>query len=81
MAKHEWGSEARGADDDGDADPSSSDERKVQIENAYFEKLKERLSQGGGDGTGPFESATAEDEKRVPGPVIYNDDGSVYKRP
>lgn len=75
MTKREWGGEARGKDDDGE--PIPGEERKIEIENTYFEKLKERLGQQQPDAGIP---ATAEPEKPA-GPVIYNDDGSVYKRP
>ncbi len=68
MARHERGDERRGADDDGDA--PSGPEKKVQIENSYFEKLKMRLGQ---QPTAEPESATAEPKK--PGFVIYGDDG------
>jgi hypothetical protein len=75
MTKHKWGSEARGGDDDGDPVPGK--ERKVEIENAYFEKLKARLGQ---QPTFTPEPTTAEPEKPA-GPVIYNEDGSVYQKP
>ncbi len=76
MVKRAWGDEARGEDDDGDPAPRPT-EKKVQIDNAYFDKLKERLIQ-------QFlltpEPTTAEQETPA-GLVVYNDDGSVYKRP
>jgi hypothetical protein len=79
MTKRVWGDEARGGDDDGDAVPGG--EQKVQTENSYFEKLKARLDQK------PVltpDSAMSDDSmwpKKPVGPVIYNDDGTVYKRP
>ncbi len=81
MVNRVRGDERRGEDgDEGQGD----NVRVVQIENAYFEKLKARLSQGGGGGTGPF-APTAEpsggDGPAPAGPVIYNDDGSVYQKP
>ena len=77
MANRVRGDERRGQDDD---EGHGSNVRVVQIENAYFEKLNDRMGQqpvagkiehepDGGDGPAPA------------GPVIYNDDGSVYKRP
>jgi hypothetical protein len=52
--------------------------RKVEIENKYFEKLKARLGQQPGFTPEP---STAEMEEKPAGPVIYNDDGTVYRRP
>ena len=77
MTKREWGSEARGEDDDGDP-VSRETEKKIQIDNAYFDKLKARLSQQ--PGFTPL-SVTGGPQEQPAGPVIYNDDGSVYKRP
>lgn len=74
MAKHEWGSEARGEDDDGDSAPG--EERKVEIENTYFEKLKARLGQRPAFTPEP----TTAEAKEPAGPVIYNADGSIYRR-
>ena len=75
MAKNQWGDEAGGGDDDGDS--AGLTMKKVQIENAYFERLRERLSQHPAFAE---EQATGEAEKPA-GPVVYNDDGSVYRRP
>ena len=73
MATRVRGDERRGEDGD---EGQSGDVRVVQIENSYFEKLKERLGQGG-DGPAP---ATAEPEKpKGPGFVIYGDDGHPLK--
>lgn len=70
------GDVARGEDDDGDQPPQT--EKKVQIDNTYFDKLKERLGQqGGGDGTEPATGGLQKSAKLV----IYNDDGTVYKPP
>jgi len=79
MAKREWGSERRGQDDDGGA-PAGS-EQVVQIENAYFEKLKERLGQKPAltpDSAMPDDSMWPD---KPAGPVVYNDDGTVYQKP
>ena len=73
MANRTLGDERRGEDgDEGQGD----NVRVVQIENAYFERLRERMGSKPATGT----SATAEPEKPA-GLVIYNDDGSIYKRP
>lgn len=85
MAKRVLGDEARGQDDDeGNAGLRTE---KVQIENSYFEKLKTRLRNGGvtvWDLTA-LEPTTAEPEGTPAGlsssAVIYNDDGSIYKKP
>lgn len=78
MVNRVRGDERRGEDgDEGQGD----NVRVVQIENAYFERLRERLGTKVEKLSGP---TTAEAEKPEPGPaglVIYNDDGSVYKRP
>ena len=73
VGKREWGSENRGGDDDGDSAGLTT--KKVQIENAYFEQLKERMGQKPATGV----PATGGSDKPA-GPVIYNDDGSVYKK-
>lgn len=75
MATKARGDEHRGQDDD---EGHGGDVRVVQIENAYFERLKARLSQqsppvfgkvthepDGGDGPAPA----------GPGFVVYGDDG------
>ncbi len=69
--KREWGSEARGGDGN-DGPPGK--EQKVEIENRYFDKLKERLGQQPEPATEP---ATAEPKK--PGFVIYGNDGLPLK--
>ena len=70
MATRARGDERRGQDDD---EGQGGDVRVVQIENSYFEKLKERLGTGTDRGPAP---ATAEPEKpKGPGFVIYGDDG------
>ncbi len=81
------GEARRGEDDDGDP-IVQGETTKVQIDNRYFDKLKARLGQQPkSTSLTPEEAAWAskllgpEDEKRPPGLVIYNDDGSVYKRP
>jgi hypothetical protein len=70
MATKARGDERRGEDgDEGRGDNVTV----VQIENSYFERLRERMGQGGGSGNAP---ATAEPEKpKKPGFVIYGDDG------
>ncbi len=86
MVNRVRGDERRGEDgDEGQGD----NVRVVQIENAYFEKLKARLGSkpatgtpataepSGGDGPAPAGHANTRDSA----PVIYNDDGSIYKRP
>lgn len=82
MANREWGAEAQGGDDDGDAAPAK--ERKVDIENAYFERLKKRMAFGvrprSATQSVNFGVGLTEQEKST-GPVIYNDDGSVYRKP
>jgi hypothetical protein len=69
-------------EDDDDEGVSPLPTRKVEIENKYFEKLKVRL---GKRPDNPPEPATGAEENRSEnqpaGPVIYNDDGTVYKRP
>lgn len=72
--KRGLGSEANGRDDDEDV-PSPQDERKVQIENSYFEKLKHRLGQQPGATNGP----AAPEKPKGPGYVIYGDDGRPLK--
>ncbi len=86
MTKRVLGDEARGQDDDGDA--PAANEQKVQIENAYFERLRERMDRQRGGDLAPGEPATAGPEKpaghadaRDSAPVIYNDDGSIYQKP
>lgn len=77
MATRVRGDERRGEDGD---EGRGGDVRVVQIENAYFERLKARLGQQPAPGT----PSMAEVEKTEPepvGPVVYNDDGSVYKKP
>lgn len=79
MAPRVLGDERRGQDDDDG--PPAANERKVDIENAYFEKLKGRLNTGGGSGNAPAtaEHADARDsapeKPKGPGFVIYGDDG------
>ncbi len=72
--KREWGSEARGEDDDGDPPPQK--EKVVQIDTSYFDKLKARLNQ---QPAPTYGSDKAEPEKPG-GPVIYNDDGTIYRK-
>ncbi len=91
MAKREMGAERLGQDDDeGNAGLRTE---KVQIENAYFEKLRARLGQQLGSDQATADPITPDDgntlaalerleeAEKPAGPVIYNDDGSVYKRP
>ncbi len=85
MTNRVRGDERRGEDGD---EGHGNNVRVVQIENAYHEKLRERMGQQPGfTPLTPEEAAWVsrllgpEDEKRPPGPVIYNDDGSIYKRP
>lgn len=91
MATKARGDERKGQDDD---EGHGSNVRVVQIENAYHEKLRDRLRQAGGPlepgGTGPHTAEHADARDSAPDggdgpaparPVIYNDDGSVYKRP
>ncbi len=78
-------------EDDDDDGAAPLPERKVQIENRYFEKLTARLKQQRPDNrpanplepTGEAEENRPDNrpEDRPAGPVIYNDDGSVYKKP
>jgi len=71
MAARVRGDERRGEDGD---EGRGGDVRVVQIENSYFEKLKERLGSGHKSDTGI--PATAEPEKpKGPGFVVYGDDG------
>ncbi len=76
------GDERRGQDDD---EGKGSNVRVVQIENAYHEKLRARLGQGTDRGpapaTGDPGSGGIEPGPAPAGPVIYNDDGSIFKRP
>lgn len=70
--------------EDDDDDPAPLPTRKVEIENRYFKKLKRRLTKTVAiipDDIIFDEEFTAEVEKKPTGPVIYNDDGTVYKRP
>ncbi len=71
MANRVRGDERRGEDGD---EGRGNNVRVVQIENAYFDKLRERLNQGGDGGSAGAPTAE-QDEKRVPGFVIYGDDG------
>lgn len=77
------GDERRGADGD---EGRGDNVRVVQIENAYHEKLRERLSQGGGVGdrehvrmrrghVEPGGEAGPVAPAKKPGFVIYGDDG------
>lgn len=78
-------------EDDDDNGAAPIPEQKVQIENRYFEKLMARLKQQRPDNrpgnplepTGEAENNRPEDrpDDRPTGPVIYNDDGTIYKRP
>lgn len=74
------GDERLGQDDD---EGKGGDVRVVQIENAYFEKLNARLKTGVSQDSGPLEPGGTGPhiEPEKPGPVIYNDDGSIYKKP
>lgn len=74
MATKARGDERRGEDGD---EGQGSNVRVVQIENTYFEKLRERLESG----SIFFPSTTMGEPEKPAAPVIYNDDGSVYKRP
>lgn len=78
MANRVRGDERRGEDGD---EGQGSNVRVVQIENAYHEKLRERLGAGVKPEPVTDTPATAEPERQPAGPVIYNDDGTVYKRP
>lgn len=81
MAARVRGDERLGQDDDDAPDPGA---RKVQIENSYFERLKARLASGVASQPVTGSPATGEAEKTEPGPaglVIYNDDGSIYRKP
>ena len=78
MVNRVRGDERRGEDgDEGQGD----NVRVVQIENAYFEKLKARLGSKPATGTPATAEPSGGDGPAPAGPVIYNDDGSIYKRP
>ena len=88
MANRTRGDERRGEDGD---EGQGNNVRVVQIENSYFERLRERMGQQqpAVSGTGIPASGEPEEKPAEPSslcsgrsaPVIYNDDGSIYKRP
>jgi hypothetical protein len=82
MATRVRGDERLGQD--GDVGNEGLRTEKVQIENSYFEKLRNRLGQQAaisGTGTPASEDAATGEPEKPAGPVIYNDDGSIYKKP
>jgi hypothetical protein len=92
MATRVRGDERLGQD--GDVGNEGLRTEKVQIENSYFtrlaqraktaEKLRNRLGQQAaisGTGTPASEDVATGEPEKPAGPVIYNDDGSIYKKP
>ena len=74
MATRVVGDERRGQDDD---EGRGDEVRVVQIENAYFEKLKARIAAGTVvvDTLASISATGEPDKPKGPGFVIYGDDG------